>query len=81
LRKPTASVFRCDIAVPLGSGLVRLKIDGIDASFHVPTASDSSRIAYASCNGFSNPRAMKAIDNKNDRWQDMLATHPLPLRS
>ncbi len=44
-------------------------------SFSVPAAGTSPRIAYASCNGFSDPRDMKKVDDKNGRWTHMAGKH------
>jgi len=41
----------------------------------VPAAGAAPRMAYASCNGFSNPRDMKRIKNKNALWSDLLKVH------
>ena len=43
--------------------------------FVVPAAKSSPRIAYVSCNGFSDPGAMKKIADKNERWVHMAKTH------
>lgn len=43
--------------------------------FSIPAADASPRIAYASCNGFSDPRDMKKVKDKNERWTHMAGKH------
>lgn len=50
-------------------------LDSQRPRFSVPAANTSPRIAYASCNGFSSPGAMKGIDDKNERWAHMAEKH------
>lgn len=49
--------------------------------FWVPPSGKRPRIAYASCNGFSDPTAMKKIDNKNACWETMKKLHFKAARS
>ncbi|MEE9250488.1 MAG: alkaline phosphatase D family protein [Alphaproteobacteria bacterium] len=44
-------------------------------SFVVPALGAPQRFAYASCNGFSDPRDMKKVDDKNGRWKHMARKH------
>ena len=44
-------------------------------AFSVPAAGCAPRIAYASCNGFSDPRDMKKVDDQHDRWTHMAEKH------
>lgn len=44
-------------------------------SFVVPASGTSPRIAYASCNGFSDPRDMKKTKDQNERWRNMATRH------
>lgn len=51
-------------------------------SFTVPAAKQAPRIAYVSCNGFSDPRSMrKLVRPANSVWQDLLANHDRTLRN
>ena len=45
--------------------------------FTVPAIGDNARLnfAYASCNGFSDPRVIRKIADKNERWRHMLSKH------
>jgi phosphodiesterase/alkaline phosphatase D-like protein len=44
-------------------------------SFVVPARQTSPRMAYASCNGFSDLKAMKKIGDQNALWKDVLQKH------
>lgn len=44
-------------------------------TFTVPGKEQQPRIAYASCNGFSNVADMKRVPDKNAMWSDLLAAH------
>jgi len=48
---------------------------GTPIDFTVPERGADPRIAYASCNGFSNPRDMKRVGDKNERWVDLNSRH------
>jgi len=54
---------------------VTYEIDGQFYEVAVPGAGQSPRMAYASCNGFSNPKYMKGITNKNAVWDKMKGKH------
>jgi PhoD related phosphatase len=44
-------------------------------AFVVPPEGDAPRCAYASCNGFSDPKAMKNVRDKNALWTSMCEEH------
>ncbi len=75
LFNPTRTVYRCEVFAPRDAGVVQIGIDESTVSFAVPPANGMPRVAYASCNGFSQPRAMKGIAIKNERWQHLLDSH------
>lgn len=77
LHNPKMTVYRCDVAAPRTAGVVRLSIDGSPVTFAVPDPGESPRIAYGACNGFSDPKAMKSVASKNDRWEHLLQQHAL----
>ena len=43
--------------------------------FTVPARMGDPRFAYASCNGFSSPAAMRGVDDKNAMWLDLSQHH------
>ncbi|MDR0278850.1 MAG: alkaline phosphatase family protein [Paucimonas sp.] len=77
--KPTRDVWRIQIAATQKKNTaLRCEIDVGDgrASFHVPAAGESPRVAYESCNGFSAEKyRKKVIDRANERWFDMGQRH------
>ena len=75
LSQPTRSVWRVDLAVPLNAGRVHGTVSGLAFSFYVPVPGESPRMAYGSCNGFSDPKLMKHVDRANDRWLHMAGLH------
>ena len=58
--------FRYDFAVPLRTTISQLtdSVDGNRFTISVP-GNQSPRMAYASCNGFSSPKDMKHVADKN----------------
>ncbi|WP_137940086.1 alkaline phosphatase D family protein [Chitinivorax sp. B] len=74
-RNPTSDVYRIDLRAPLGGGQVRLNVGEASASFHVPVEGASPRCAFTSCNGFSDPKLMKQVANKHERWQHLQGRH------
>lgn len=77
LLAPQYRVWRVLLAVPQSAvdAHYRFTIDGVEASFTVPAAGRSPRLAYASCNGFSDPKYMEKVDVNNERWNDMDSAH------
>ncbi|MFC4158323.1 alkaline phosphatase D family protein [Chitinimonas lacunae] len=70
---PAYKVWRLDIDLPLDAGQVEYEIGGLKRQLSVPAA--TPRLAYASCNGFSDPKLMKKVDDKNERWKHLQAQH------
>ena len=70
-------VYRYRFSMPLqpAPATFTYAIDGQSYDVAVPAAGQSPRMAYASCNGFSSPKYMKGIDNKNAVWEKMKAKH------
>lgn len=51
-------------------------VDGPSWSFTVPSQGAAPRMAYVSCNGFSDPSSMrKLVRPANSVWEDLLANH------
>lgn len=48
---------------------------GMTWTFHLPAKNASPRMAYASCNGFSNPKDMKNVPDQNRLWREMAKKH------
>ena len=48
---------------------------GVRNRFFVPAKGSSPKFAYASCNGFSDPKAMKKVTDKNALWADLMRRH------
>ena len=73
------AVWRYDFAVKQSGSVrkVEYMLSGPNQkwSFFVPAAGTTPRIAYASCNGFSDPRDMKKVRDKNERWRHMAKQH------
>jgi len=75
--RPTDALWRHDFQVPLTNAAqaVGYTVDGTGYSFQVPARDAIPRMAYGSCNGFSDPKLMKQVSDKNDRWAHLLARH------
>ncbi len=73
------TVHCADWAVAMGDDdrtvSYRVTEEGEDHEFTVPGLDTAMRFAYASCNGFADPRYMKQVDDKNERWRDLGAKH------
>lgn len=72
---PRYHVFRFDFSAALGSGVNTITIDGKAATFQAPAVNEAPRSAYVSCNGFSDPKAIKKIKDKNERWKHLQSQH------
>ena len=49
--------------------------DSLPWSFHVPEKSESPKMAFASCNGFSDFKDMKSVGEKNALWAHLTKLH------
>lgn len=79
-KNDTRKAIRFDLAVPLTAKdqTIRYEVDGRRFEFAVPAGGQPTRLAYASCNGFSSAAAASAYTTepaKNERWQHLLARH------
>lgn len=72
---PRYHVFRFDFSAPLGSGVNTIAIDGKAATFQAPLLNEAPRSAYVSCNGFSDPKLIKKVKDKNERWKHLHNQH------
>lgn len=71
------TVYGFRFAVPLQAEASALtyQIGGMAFQIALPGQGQPPRIAYASCNGFSDPKLMKSVDDKNHMWKVMAARH------
>jgi hypothetical protein len=77
LLAPKQRVWRVDFSARQGAvaATYTVKIGGLECNFVVPPAGQSPRMAYVSCNGFSDPKDMEKVDRNNERWDDMWGAH------
>jgi PhoD related phosphatase len=54
---------------------VAYTLDGTAFTLQVPAAGAQPAMAYASCNGFSDPKLMKQVQDKNALWSRMARLH------
>jgi hypothetical protein len=76
--KPGARVLRYTFAVPQTGKEQQIFYrigKGGACSFFVPAAGGAPQMAYASCNGFSDPKLMKSVGDKNGLWSDLAVKH------
>lgn len=77
--------LRYDISCDMQVGERRVSYGipgGLQWSFTVPGKADAPRMAYVSCNGFSDPSAMrKIVRTANSVWEDLLYSHDRELRA
>ncbi|MEH6689384.1 alkaline phosphatase family protein [Pseudomonas neustonica] len=62
---------------------VEYGVSGVDESWHftVPGKDFAPRMAYVSCNGFSDPSGIrKLVKSENEVWSDLLCNHDKSLR-
>ncbi|MNK83901.1 PhoD-like phosphatase [compost metagenome] len=62
---------------------VEYRIDGVDEIWHftVPGKGYAPRMAYVSCNGFSDPSGIrKLVKSENAVWEDLLCNHDKQVR-
>ncbi len=69
-----------DVARPTGKseGSVDYELAGTQNTFYFPGQKTPLQMAFASCNGFSSPSAMKSVPSDStplDRWTDLLKKH------
>lgn len=73
----SSSVWRFDFAVIQNATAqnVQYLLNGVPHEFQVPPKGGRPSIAYASCNGFSDPKLMKQVDEQNALWTRMSRLH------
>ncbi|MBD9604527.1 hypothetical protein ACVK1X_002905 [Pseudomonas sp. PvR086] len=78
LLNPNSRVWRIDFKAAQDQAVATsytVSVDGAQANFVVPAKGQSPRIAYVSCNGFSDPKEMEKVDRNNERWEHMWGAH------
>jgi hypothetical protein len=72
-----SAVWRFDFAISQTNATQNIifTLDGVHHSLQVPAAGAQPTLAYASCNGFSDPTLMKKIKEKNALWGRMTRLH------
>ncbi|RON22748.1 alkaline phosphatase D family protein [Pseudomonas lini] len=78
LLNPQYRVWRIDLKALQDQAVATtytIKIEGAEANFVVPAEGQSPRMAYVSCNGFSDPKDMEKVDRNNERWEHMWGAH------
>lgn len=73
--KADTRLWRIDLSLPATMSACRGSIEERTFAFALPAPGVSPRMAYASCNGFSDPKLMKQVAHKNERWEHLLARH------
>lgn len=74
---PRYELHRIDFSLSDQERLGQFSLDNKLYTFHTPGISLNPRIAYVSCNGFSDPKLIKSVKAKNERWIDLHAKHQL----
>lgn len=71
------TVWCAEMEVALGEATqtVTYELLGGTWSYGVPGTATKLRFAYTSCNGFSHPRYMKHVADRNALWKDMAERH------
>ncbi len=71
----TAWRFELAVAQTASAQEVSYGIGGETHAFHVPARGAPPALAYASCNGYSDPRAMKSVREPNAPWARLTRLH------
>jgi PhoD related phosphatase len=72
-----SAVWRFDFAIAQTDQKqnVAYTLDGVQHSLQVPAKGAQPAMAYGSCNGFSDPKLMKQVSEKNALWARMARLH------
>lgn len=77
----TRTAWRYELTVPQNRTEKRISYgfdDDPHWTFVVPPESGSPNMLFASCNGFSDPKKMKKVEDKNALWKDVTNRHNSP---
>lgn len=71
------SAWRWEYKIPLKTVAQNIdyQLNGVAYALQVPAINQVPSVAYASCNGFSDPKLMKQVTNKNALWSRMFSLH------
>lgn len=77
LKYAKATVWRweCNIPLKAAAQTVEYQVNGASFNLQIPAKNKMPAIAYASCNGFSDPKLMKQVTSKNALWSRMSRLH------
>lgn len=86
MKRPKETILRYDLSCTLQKGerVVEFGLVGEDFrwTFSVPGKDYAPRMAYVSCNGFSDPAAMRKLAKpENAVWADLVGNHDRDLRA
>lgn len=72
---PRYRAWRMELSAAPGSGLVTFELAGKSYPVHIPAVGQAPKMAYVSCNGFSDPKLMKSVTHPNANWSRMRSQH------
>lgn len=67
--------FRFTVALPVQPATFSYEVEGLAFTVALPAQAASPTMAYASCNGFSDPKLMKSVDQNDRMWRALAARH------
>ena len=72
-----ATVWRWESKIPLKETAqsINYKVNGRSFTLQIPAKNKMPAVAFASCNGFSDPKLMKQVTIKNALWSRMSRLH------
>lgn len=73
--KSIAWRWECKIPLKATPQTINYKVNGVNFTVQIPAQNKMPTIAYASCNGFSDPKLMKQVVAKNALWSRMSRLH------
>jgi PhoD related phosphatase len=73
--KMTAWRWECKIPLKAAAQIIEYQLNGASFALQIPAKNKMPSIAYASCNGFSDPKLMKQVTSKNALWSRMNRLH------
>lgn len=67
--------FQFELPLTVDEATASYAIGGVERRIYLPRAAANPRCFYASCNGFSSLKIMKAVREKNALWKEMSRRH------
>ncbi len=68
-------LWQCSLPLAAKAQLVQYSLNNVPYTINLPAKNQKPCIAYASCNGFSDPTLLKNISDKNALWKRMKLLH------